>query len=320
MKAGFRHRSGPDASRGAVSIMVAVMLVPITIFVAAVVEAGRVWVAKTTLQNGVEAAAIASATTWMKDGGSCTGPSLSFVSVDGSSPSKVGCDITGTNRRGTLQVSADEIVSLSLAKLLGRDTARISSTVRVKIAPAHAATGLWPLALCAEDQAVKSWLASGMTSTATWSINFLNNAAGCGGKVPGNWGMLDFNGGSNSTAETRDWVMNGYLESVEIGDIIAGNPGTPSTSLGLRDRIGSSVTFALFDVASPSGNNATFRIVGFARARIVDVVVTGSPSKTHLSITFEKGTTTGGPGLGDDTDYGVLSWGICSIESQGVCS
>lgn len=309
-----------DVSRGSISIMVAVMLVPITIFIAVVVDAGRVWVAKTALQNGVEAAAVASATTWMKNGASCTTPSLAFVSVDGSTPSQVRCSTTGTNRRGTVEVSADETVSLRLAALLGRDTANVASTVRVKVAPAAAATGLWPLALCAEYPAVKTWLASGMTSTATWDINFLDNAAGCGGRVPGNWGVLDFNGGSNSTAETADWVLNGYTGSVEVGDIVAGDPGSPSASLRLDDRIGSSVTFALFDLATPAGNNATFRIVGFARARVIDVVVTGSPSNTHLTIAFEKGTTSGGPGSINDTDYGVLSWGICSIESQGVCS
>lgn len=306
--------------KGSVSIMTAVMLVPITIFIAVVVDAGRVWVAKTALQNGVEAAAVASATTWMKGGGSCTGPALAFVSIDGSSPSKLDCNVTGTNRRGTLEVSAAETVGLRLAALLGRDTASIGSKVRVKIVPASSAAGLWPLALCADDPAVKSWLASGMTSTATWEITFLSNASGCGGKVPGNWGLLDFNGGANSTTDTKDWVLNGWNELVKVGDIVLGSPGIPSTPIDLEERIGSSVTFALFDLAALEGNNATYRIVGFARARIVAVVVNGSPSRAHMSLVFEKGTTTGGSNFDIGTDFGVLSWGICSIESQGVCS
>lgn len=308
-----------DLTRGSVSIMVAVMLVPITIFVAVVVDAGRVWVARTALQNGVESAAVASALAWMKGGPSCAGPSLSYVSIDGSNPSSVNCSVSGTNRRGTVEVSAAETVGLRLAQLVGRDTAHINSRIKVRIAPASSAVGLWPLALCSEYPAVKSWLDSGMTSTAEWTIYFQNNAAGCGGVIPGNWGVLDFNGGSNSNGETRDWVANGYMGSIHVGDIVPGSPGVPSTSLGLRSRIGSSVVFALFDLAANAGNGATYRITGFAKATLLGVYMRGSPSTARLIIRFEQGTVTGGPGFDSDTDYGVLSWGICSIESKGAC-
>lgn len=305
--------------RGSVSIMVAVMLVPITIFIAVVLDAGRVWVARIALQNGVEAAAVATATTWMKDGPVCAAPALSMVSVDGSHPSAVDCAVTGTNRRGTVLVSAAETVGLRLAQLVGRESADVSARIRVRIAPAGAAVRLWPLALCADATAVRSWISSGMSSTANWTIYFEENAAGCGGTIPGNWGVLDFNGGANSNEETKEWVLGDYPEAVSIGDIIPGNPGIPSTALDLNARVGDSVTFALFDLATSTGNGATYRIVGFARARIVDVVVTGAPAKTHLTVRFEKGTTSGGPGFDDDTDFGVLSWGICSIDSHGGC-
>ena len=306
--------------RGSVSIMVALLLVPLTVLTAVMVESGRVWVARTALQNGVEAAAISAASAWMKGGTSCNPAALSLVSVDGSDPESLDCNITGTNRRGTVAVAAAETVGLRLAHLVGRDTAHIDSRIRVRIAPAGTAYSVWPLALCVEYPAVQAWLASGMTSTATWVINFNNNAAGCGGRVPGNWGLLDFNGGNNSTDEAREWVADGYLGSVSIGDLVPGNPGVPSTSIRLKDRVGDSVTFALYDLAQQSGNGATYRIVGFARARIVEAVVTGSPAKAHLSIVFERGTVTGGPGFDDDTDFGVLAWGVCSIESQGDCS
>lgn len=310
---------GAADQRGTVSLLVALALVPLSMFLAVVVDTGRVWVARVALQNGVESAAAASARTWIDGGSPCSAADLRVASDNGAVPSSLSCTSTGTSTRGSVTVAASRDVPLMFATLLGRPTGRTDAVTGVRIGPTVTMRGLWPLALCANHPAVRRWVDSSLSTSTDEVITFEATSTLCG-NVPGNWAVLDFNGGSNSTTETRDWVHNGWDGTVTVGDLVPGNTGAPSTSADVASMVGKYVSLVLFDTAAQSGSNATFRVVGFARGLLVAAVENGASARRNLTIRFTRETVDGQAGVGGTPHYGISTWSICSHDGKGDCS
>lgn len=304
------------SERGTVSVMVAMTLLPLMLFLAVVADAGRVWIARVALQNGVDAAANSVADSWVRGGPACTSTQMDLLSAGDASPASRDCTVTGTNRMGTVKVQATQNVALLFGSLVGRESAVTSAATTVKVAPVSSLRGVWPLALCAEHPAVQAWLASGLTSTASWSIMFDSTAVLCGSSA-GNWAVLDFNGGSNSNSETKSWVSGGYSELVSVGDVIPGNTGLPSGSIGLSEMPGNDVLIALFDSVSGTGSGSAFRIVGFTAAHVISVTLDSASSGRNLTIRFVRDVLSGE--TGNNTNYGISTWKVCAQDGFGVC-
>ena len=301
------------------SLIVALSLVPISVMLAVVVDVGRVWVARVTLQNGVETAATKSARSWINGGLPCSGIDLHSVSVDGAAPSSVSCASHGTSTRGSVTVEAAQSIPLMFSRLIGRTSGNAVAATGVRIGPTLTMAGLWPLALCVNHPAVQRWVGSTLQTSSDEIINFQATATLCGA-APGNWAVLDFNGGANSTAETRDWVLNGYSGVVRVDDQVPGNTGAPATSAGVAEMVGKDVNFALFDAATGTGSNAVFHIVGFAHGLLVEAVENGPSARRHLTIRFSRSLTDGQAGDGSNVHYGISTWSVCSHDGQGTCS
>ena len=315
--------SQPITDRGSIAVITALSFIPIAIALAVLVDSGRAWEARHRLQNGVEAAATAAAQTWMSGGGSCKSTALALVTADGATASSISCSVTGANTKGTVTVSAMSRVPLAFASLIGRDHANVTASTTVRVGPVSSALHVSPLALCAGNKAISDWINSGMTTHVTTTITFETPTPVCGGTIPGNWGILDFNGGSNSNTELANWVVNGYEGSLKVGDVIDGNPGAPSTSSNIAAVVGESFIIALYSAPYGSGSSAKYPIVGFAQVHLVSANVTATASKRSLTVRFERGITSGSVSdlLGDNGNgYGVSAWSVCAYDSQGECS
>ncbi len=125
------------------------------------------------------------------------------------------------------------------------------------------------------------------------------DACNGGASVPGNWGMIDFNGGANSNAETKEWVELGYFGIVEAGTAdgtcatqpqacYPGDTGAFSNSLdaGLNYLKSSQITFALpvFDEAAGTGSNTKIHLVAFLSVKLVDYQATGNQADRFLTL------------------------------------
>jgi hypothetical protein len=93
--------------------------------------------------------------------------------------------------------------------------------------------------------------------------------------VPGNWGLLNLNGGDLSTGELVDWIENGTGSLVipEEADYvwIDGTSGfRAALNKPIRDRIGESMIVVVYDQVVGTGSTAQFRCIGF-----IDVTITG---------------------------------------------
>jgi len=85
--------------------------------------------------------------------------------------------------------------------------------------------------------------------------------------APGNFGLVDFNGGSNPTPELEDWILNGYDLEVEEGTEYMWLPGDPGWRQTLLDTMQVKIDEqarmlgVIYDDSRGSGNNAEVRMI-----------------------------------------------------------
>lgn len=113
---------------------------------------------------------------------------------------------------------------------------------------------------------------------------------------PGNRGTVDIGGPNNSTADLTRQILYGLNEydlsffggelSFDQGPLsINGDTGL---SAGIEDELesikGLPRAIPIFTEVSGPGNNATYTVVKFVGIRVLDVQLSGSPSKKHVTI------------------------------------
>jgi len=316
----MKLRDPNERDRGSVALIVAFAFVPLSAMFATVADGGLVWWRKQELQNGVEAAAIAAADHYAHGLGPCPPSSLALVVLDGNQASNVDCSATGSSTNGVVTVTGRADVALNFARMIGRDSASIQTSAAVRIGAVSSVSGLRPLAMCAGNPSLATWLAGGMTSNADFRIDINASTAACGGSVPGNWAVIDFDGGPNSMSAAQGWIQNGYSASVRVGQTLDGDPGIPSPALQVDTVVGQSFSVPVFANPRLSGSNSLYDIVGFVRVDLVSATLNGSASQRHLVVRFLKYVTAGTAGPSSQPSFGSTAFSICSFDSQGDCS
>lgn len=281
---------------GAVALIVAILSFVLLAVLAFVADFGMAYTHQRYLQNGVDAAALAAGRKIAFEAPhnkSCAqlaalyttdAPTRSiaenYFSKNDTTPSvalpagatgfQVTCEtIPGFGaQRVVVKVGVTESTSSILGSILGNNGLTLKKTARVVVGPARSAYGLRPFAICDKDALALEALPAGTPKT----ISFDNADAGCG-YAPGNWGTLDFNGGSNPTGELSDWITNGYDGSVSLSPpVIAGDPGAPSPG-GLEDAMNAmmhddDVVLPVFTAVTMQGQNGEYTISGFVAVKV----------------------------------------------------
>lgn len=316
----MKLRAAPERDRGSVAVIVAFAFVPMSAMLATVADGGLVWWRRQELQNGVEAAVMEAADRHVHGLDACHQSTLALVSVDGVEPSGVECSVAGSATNGVVTVTGQADVALNFAQVIGRDSATIESSASVRIGAATAASGLRPLAMCVGNPALTTWLAGGMTSTDSFRIDINASTPACGGSVPGNWAVIDFDGGANSMSAAQNWIQNGYSGSVSVGQTLDGDPGIPSPALQVNTVVGDTFSVPVFANPRLSGSNSLYDIVGFVRLTLVSATLSGSASQRHLVVRFTTYVSAGSAGPSSQPSFGSTAYSICSFDSQGDCS
>ena len=96
-------------------------------------------------------------------------------------------------------------------------------------------------------------------------------------KAPGNFGLLNLNGGNLGTSELQDWIINGFPGEVTIdpdtGVIVNGDTGWRSAlKTSLEPRMGDTVFVCVYDQVTDQGANAEFRIRRFLAIKLLNIV------------------------------------------------
>jgi|SRR5579864_524121 len=113
------------------------------------------------------------------------------------------------------------------------------------------------------------------------------------GSGPGNWGTINIGTTSNSTSTLGAQILSGITpaqlatypnSTIQLDPSLSppsitftGNPGINSTiQKELTSIIGKQVILPIYDIVTPQGGNATYRVVYFQPVRIVNVNFSGS--------------------------------------------
>jgi Flp pilus assembly protein TadG len=283
--------------RGAVAIIVALLLVVIFGFAAYTLDTGNTWQARRHLITATDAAALGAADEYARGHDGCAGTDDALVSANYTGASVQTCARSAGTGPGYVTVTANRDVEWNFARIFGATGRTITASTTAAWGSPLGITGLRPLGLCADEAHLQSWLAAvaagNTTASPTYRIPYTKSSPDlCGGNsVPGNWGVQDFNGGNNSTPEIRDWLANGYDGIVHKGDWIPGNTGAFSTSLNTElDMLvstGTTFTLPVFSVATDNGSNATFHIAEFVGVKLVGYKANGAESTRYIDLQFQ---------------------------------
>jgi hypothetical protein len=156
-------------------------------------------------------------------------------------------------------------------------------------------------------------------------------AGQCTGSSSGNWGFVDFNGGSNSTPELGGWFLNGFQEhEVAVNDCDPTTPGNQTCPLNpgvngnsltsYLDQI-KGVPFAipLYDtIGCGGGNNGCFNVWGFLGVTLRTYVVVGNALTRYYGFELSTIQTSGSCCTAGATWTGVLGSDICSVDHDPV--
>jgi hypothetical protein len=346
MRALIDRREQLRSDRGAIAITVALSLVALLGAAAIAVDLGYVWSQRRNMVTATDAAALAAARDYAFDGVGCPATATDYLDRNHASAQLVDCTADGSSQFGFVTVNALTDVEYFFARVFGHTDGAVESSTSVKWGVPYAVTGLRPFGLCGalpDGETPTGWLAelfdwiADPTSPQVIRIPYGkdDNPEACNGDddVPGNWGMIDFDGGANSNNDTKDWVEFGYDGLVNAGTIgenctteawacYEGDTGAFSNSLGSElDSLIPDEEFAipLFDFVEGNGANAQFHLIAFAKVKLVDYKANGSADSRWLEFEFRPGLITGECCVETPSvDTGIRATAICAVDPDDL--
>jgi len=252
--------------RGAVGVVVALLMVPLTGFAAIAIDVSAMYAERQQLQTGADAGALAVAQDCAR--GACGSTGQTAQTFAASNLSKASSAATVTSLTASqVSVSNAAIKQHWFAPALGAAPSTvITASATVAWGSPTGGTAVLPLAfsLCEWRKQTGGGMPSGTTATtiyltkSTESVSTTPDCTGPSGNlVPGGFGWLTTNPGTCKTTST-------------IGGILHSDPGNsvPSscstTDIELVSSQGRTILLPIFDAYYGTGSGATYRMYGYA--------------------------------------------------------
>lgn len=318
----FRAR-GDSGERGATAVMVALCMVVLIGGAAFAVDLGNAWQRQRRIHTATDAASLAAAQDYAVGENGCASTAGSYVTKNDSLAELTNCShvSTGTSS-GYVTVDAGSNVDFAFAGVFGIDDTDVGSSTTAAYGTPKGVTGLRPMALCLyANQDLTNWLNIPHPRPASGTIRILYEKSqpdACGSDPPGNWGMMDFDGGANSNDDTKAWVHDGYPDDVSLSPPdIPGDTGAFSNSINseLSSLVEEEFQLPVFDYVSGQGSNAHFRIVAFVTVKLIGFETSGSQADRYLDLQF-KTAVTEGRCCGNGLNTGTFAVDICGVSAD----
>ncbi|MET3140392.1 UNVERIFIED_ORG: hypothetical protein ABIB13_000079 [Arthrobacter sp. UYEF2] len=256
-----------DGERGAVSVIVALMLVALLAFGALAVDVGMLYAEKTQLRNGADAAALAIAQRCSRDPNNVecsTTSSLAAGLTNGNATdglSHIKSTVLNTTAHTvTVTAGAQEAghspneVSLFFARVLGMNTAEVTASSSAQWGTPSKGPVILPLAIAR----CKLNLVPGALNGAVQVLD--QSFSGCTG-IPGGFGWIPTSGTQCTLTVTAGASNNtGLWFSVDPG---ASAP-TACVAADFAKVNDQTVLLPLYDVATGTGSGGKYYVSGFA--------------------------------------------------------
>jgi Flp pilus assembly protein TadG len=254
-----RLRRRTSDERGATAVMFALLLVPMLGFAALAIDIGALYAERARLQVGADAAAIAVAQDCSRGNcGDMLATAQALITAN---------DTAGTAAQPVLSsdplsvtVTGGLPVEHWFAPVLGVDATRVSATATVGWGNPSRGTAVLPLTFswCEFKQMTGGGVPSGEV-VRTIHFTKTSNTTGCTGPsnniVPGGFAYLDTASGRCEAASARS--ERSYSKT---GNSV---PSACSTT-DFSEWIGRPVLLPLFEESGETGNNAWYRVYGYA--------------------------------------------------------
>lgn len=248
--------------RGAVSVMVALLMIPLIAFAAISIDVAAMWSERQQLQTGADAAALAIAQDCARH--DCRNPAqtaqdLAAANINDGAATATVTDPALSPASGRVTVANAAVSEHWFAPVLGIDDTTITTEATAAWGAPTGGTAVLPLAFSwCEFQAQTG---GGLPSSTTERTIFFTKSAGTtctgpsGNTVPGGFGWLSADAGSCKATST----MNQVLYS-STGEAIP-NGCTTADFTAVQNK---TVLLPLYDQAGDTGSNAWYRLYGYA--------------------------------------------------------
>lgn len=321
-------------------VFVAISLVVLVGMLALVADLGNGWRTRRALIPATDAAALAAAQDYVNGSDGCAASAGAYLSSNEGAAVLTGCDPHLYNAdQGRVTVTASHNVRTWFAPVLGLGDYPVDSVSTAVWGPPATVTGLRPIGLCIEGSAALAAIIANPPASATpIRIDYSKDQPdACGGaSIPGNWGTVDFDGGANSNADTKDWVLNGYPGEVSFGDhpvtSCAGEahcyPGDTGALAGIAGELaqlqtsGTTFTLPVFNFIENPGSNASMHLMGVVRVRLIDHRVNGPERNRFFELLVDPGLITGTCCGGGGGAAGNKVIALCGVDPNefGACA
>ncbi|MFC8799369.1 pilus assembly protein TadG-related protein [Promicromonospora sp. NPDC057138] len=248
------------------SVMVALLIIPLIGFAAIAVDVAAVWADRQQLQTGADAAALGIAQDCAKN--DCGVPATTAQTL--ATPNKNDAEVTATvvtspltPATGSVTVETASVREHWFAPVLGFDQSDVGASATASWGAPSGGTAVLPLAFSWCEFALQT--GGGLPSSTVEYTVFFTKAAktSCTGPsnnaVPGGFGWLDDN-------------VAGCTTSTSIDDVIWSSTGasvpsacSPADFAALQ---GKTVLLPIFDDAGGTGSNAWYHLYGYAAFKI----------------------------------------------------
>jgi hypothetical protein len=293
-------------------------MVVIIAFAADAIDAGRAWASRRHLVTAADAGALAGGQGYAEGSNGCSSAGSS-VDANFDSATMTACNPKAVDAtRGYVTVQAKTTLNDAFATVFGQKSKDLLATTTAQWGIPRSIAGLRPFGLCIQaNQQLADWLAHPVVTSAVDRITSGTDQPGACGSAPGNWGVVDFDGGANSNNDTKTWTLSGYPGSVSVGDTLSRDTGAISNALdaGLGYLKSSGGTFAVpvFDTITQPGANARMHIVAFVLIKLVDYQVTGNQAARYLDVVFTNCIVSGPCCAVGGVDTGARAIRICDV-------
>ncbi len=285
--------------RGAVAIVVALLLVVILGFAALVIDLGWLFVVNSEIQNGADAGALAGVVELaLNDTSAAENTAIRYATdlaqyrLNDPAPKADAVTVTigGVLGPETLQVQIRRTsdttagaIPTFFARAWGKDTmttdAIAIASLCHNVAGVGGGGGLLPFG-------IRDTLIEGLDYGDQFSVFPWDN-------TEANWGLLNLNGGAFSNSEVDDWISNNYSDPFVIpeppGSIyVPGDPGLSGDSLNtaITSRINDLILLPIFDEVTGPGALSTYRVVDIAGGIITSLRTIGAPETRFITFTL----------------------------------
>lgn len=306
-------------------------------------DAGNLWQTRRAVMTATDAAALEQARLAALKGpaAACADWKNTIVRNAGSGSEGLTCTVVPgpTPASGYVTIEARKHSAVRFGGIYKKGDTTAFSSSSARWGYVSRIEGARPIAICISNSHVRGYLGLGPDvgihpSPSVHRVMFTKtNPLDCGNAAPGNWGWVDFDGGSNSNGDLRQWLEFGWNQPVAVGDCDAsGTPGTrcagdPGSSGGsvasvLDTLVASGQPFPIiiFDSVAGNGSNVSYNVTAFIGVILRGYKVNGAQTSRYFDFEFVHMIRSGNCCVPAGIDTGLYGLRLCGIDHDARTS